>query len=50
VAVGKAVENVVRHFGKEAPTYHAHAFRRGTCSVLKRCRLAVEDINVHMGW
>jgi hypothetical protein len=50
VFVSKAVRAIVTHFGLESPTFHAHAFRRGTCSVLKKCRVAVEDINVHMGW
>lgn len=41
---------VAKHFGKEPPTLQAHAFKRGTVSALKRMGMAVEDINLFVGW
>lgn len=48
--MGQALQTLSNYFKLDVPCYHSHAFRRGTCSTLKRCNLAVEDINVHMGW
>ena len=36
--------------GKDPPCVQAHSFRRGTCSILKKLGLPLEDINSHMGW
>ena len=32
------------------PLYQTHGIKRGTVSVLKRLKMTVEDINLHVGW
>lgn len=48
--LSEAVALVAQRFGFDAPTMQPHGFKRGTVSVLKKLGLAVEDINLFVGW
>jgi integrase len=48
--VAAALQRVCKHFSTDPPFFHAHALRRGTCSMLKKFGLDISDINSHLGW
>jgi hypothetical protein len=44
------LKGIATTFGKDIPVFQGHALKRGTVSILKRCGISVEDINLHVGW
>lgn len=45
-----AVTLVAQRFQFDAPTMQPHGFKRGTVSILKKLGMALEDLNLFVGW
>jgi hypothetical protein len=37
-------------FAIKIPLFQGHSLKRGTVSILKKCGVSVENLNLHVGW